>query len=215
MSPPDESFSTVFSHALRGEPCAVLGLGDAPQPLPVASWTAEADQHDREILGHCVGATLDIGCGPGRMAAALAAMGHDVLGIDVVHEAVGQTRDRGVAALRRDVLADRLPGEGRWGTALLADGNVGIGGDPQALLARAAGLLLDDGRVVVEVAGPGVRPTSGWARLQCDGTLSRPFRWAVLGLDDVGPVAGAAGLRVQETVEHGGRWVAVLRPSRT
>ncbi|NHC22147.1 class I SAM-dependent methyltransferase [Nocardioides sp. IC4_145] len=205
-----ESFSTVFSSALRGQPCAVVGLGDEPEPLPVASWTAEADADDLAILAHCDGPTLDIGCGPGRMAAALADLGHLVLGIDVVHEAVGQTRERGVDALRRDVLADRLPGEGMWRTALLADGNIGIGGDPEALLARAGRLLGPGGRVVVELAPPGVRRSSAWARLQCDDTLSRPFRWAVLGIDDIEPVAAAVGLVVQDLAEHGGRWVAVL-----
>ncbi|MDN4161656.1 methyltransferase domain-containing protein [Nocardioides abyssi] len=212
MTLSEESFSTVFASALRGQPCAVVGLGEEPEPLPVASWTAEADDDDRAILAHCHGPTLDIGCGPGRMAAALSDLGHVVLGIDVVHEAVGQTRDRGVDALRRDVLADRLPGEGLWLTALLADGNIGIGGDPEALLARAAALLGRGGRVVVELAGPGVRRSSAWARLQCDGALSRPFRWAVLGVDDVAEVAASAGLEVRETAEHGGRWVAVLTP---
>ncbi len=63
-----------------------------------------------------------------------------MLGIDVVPEAVEQTRRRGASALQRD-LFDALPGEGRWQTALLADGNVGIGGDPVALLARTRDLV--------------------------------------------------------------------------
>lgn len=213
MTIPEESFSTVFSHALQGRPCAVLGLGEDPEVLPVASWTSEADADDLALLGYCEGPTLDIGCGPGRMAAALATLGHVVLGIDVVHEAVGQTRERGVAALRRDVLADTLPGEGRWCTALLADGNVGIGGDPVALLSRVADLLEPNGRVVVELAAPGVPQSAHWARLQCDGTLSRPFRWAVLGVDDVAAVAAEAGLRVASTAQHGDRWCTVLERS--
>ena len=89
------------------------------------------------MLAHCVGPTLDVGCGPGRMSAHLAGRGRCVLGIDVVREAVDQTRARGVSALLRDVFAP-LPGEGRWDTALLADGNIGIGGDPVALLRRVA-----------------------------------------------------------------------------
>jgi len=206
----DDSFSTVFSAALQGSPCAVIGLGDAPRDLPVASWTREADADDREILALCEAPTLDIGCGPGRLAAALAAAGHNVLGIDVVHEAVGQARGRGVSALRRDVF-DELPGEGRWHTALLADGNVGIGGDPVALLSRIRQLIDPRGRVVVELAAPGSRSASVWARLECDGTRSRPFRWAVLAADDVGPVAAQAGLAVAATHAIGDRWVAVLR----
>ena len=42
--------------------------------------------------------------------------------------------------VRRDVFA-RVPGEGRWVRMLVADGNVGIGGDPAMLLARTARLL--------------------------------------------------------------------------
>jgi SAM-dependent methyltransferase len=206
----DDSFSTVFSAALQGSPCAVIGLGDEPRDLPVASWTREADADDREILALCEGPTLDIGCGPGRLAAALADAGHHVLGIDVVHEAVGQARGRGVSALRRDVF-DELPGEGRWHTALLADGNVGIGGDPVVLLSRMRQLIDPRGRVVVELAAPGSRSASVWARLECDGTRSRPFRWAVLAVDDVGPVAARAGLAVEATHSVGDRWVVVLR----
>lgn len=208
------SFTTVFSHALRGEPCHVVGLGPEPQHLPMADWTREADSLDQSLIAQCVGSTLDIGCGPGRLSAALAENGHVVLGIDVVHEAVGQTRLRGVAALRRDVF-DRLPGEGRWRSALLADGNVGIGGDPEALLKRVRQLLDPTGRVVVEVASPGIPFTTHWAALECAGTRSRPFRWSVVGVDDVGDIAAAVGFGVASTHRHGeDRWSVVLEEPR-
>ncbi len=208
------SFTTVFSHALRGEPCHVVGLGDEPQHLPMGDWTREADALDQDLIGQCVGSTLDIGCGPGRLSAALAENGHVVLGIDVVHEAVGQTRQRGVAALRRDVF-DRLPGEGRWRSALLADGNVGIGGDPEALLKRVRQLLDPTGRVVVEVAAPGIPFTTHWAALECAGTRSRPFRWSVVGVDDIGAIAAAVGFGVASTRRHGeDRWSVVLEDPR-
>ncbi len=207
------SFTTVFSHALRGAPCYVVGVGPEPRLLPVGDWTEPADDHDRAMLAQCEGSTLDIGCGPGRLSAALAEAGHDVLGIDVVHEAVGQTRRRGVAALRRDVF-DALPDEGRWHSALLADGNVGIGGDPEALLKRVRQLLDPSGRVVVEVAGPGVAHTAHWAWLECAGTHSRPFRWSVIGIDDIGAVAAAVGFAVASTHQHGQRWSVVLEEPR-
>ena len=123
----DRSFSSLFSHALRGVPCRVLGLDGGPTELPVHEWTRAADPHDDALLAACVGDTLDVGCGPGRLAQRLAE-GRDrrVLGIDVVPEAVAQTRARGVAALQGSVF-DPIPREGRWHTALLADGNVGIG----------------------------------------------------------------------------------------
>lgn len=207
--PEDVSFTSVFTHALRGRPCTVIGLGDRPDHLPVGDWVRDADPDDLAMLAHCDGPTLDIGCGPGRMAAALAMQGRVVLGIDVVHEAVGQTRRRGVPALHRDVFS-HLPGEGRWETALLADGNVGIGGDPVRLLSRTRELIDPRGRIVVEIAEPGTELRSIWAVLECDGARSRPFRWAVLGCDHVEQVAAQASLQVSDIHLVGRRWCAVL-----
>jgi SAM-dependent methyltransferase len=167
------------------------------------------------MVALCRGATVDLGCGPGRLSAALAGLGHVVLGVDVVREAVDQTQARGVSAIRRDVF-DRLPGEGRWHTALLADGNVGIGGDPVSLLRRAAELIGTDGRVVAELAGPGVPAVTHWALLDCDGLRSAPFRWSTVGVDDIGDVARAAGLgQVDVHALGAGRWCAVLGRARS
>lgn len=210
MTTREAPFGVVFAHALRGEPCRVLGLGPVPTPLPVADWSRPPDRGDAALLALCVGATLDVGCGPGRLTADLAAAGHVALGIDVVHEAVDQTRGRGASALLRDVF-EQVPGEGRWQTALLADGNIGIGGDPVALLARVRDVLDPRGRVVVELAAPGVSTTTCWARLECAGTRSRPFRWSVVGVDGIGEAAAAAGLAVTDRVPLGrDRWAGVL-----
>jgi SAM-dependent methyltransferase len=207
------SFSAVFAEALRGEPCSVVGLGDRTQELPMREWRRDADPADLRLLALCVGHTLDLGCGPGRLTAALTERGHVALGVDVVREAVDQTVARGAAALRRDVF-DRLPGEGRWDTALLADGNVGIGGDPVVLLSRARELVTEAGRVVVELAPPGVSPRTEWAALHCAGLRSAPFRWATLGIDDVDELATDAGFGRVEVHRVGEvRWCAVLHRS--
>lgn len=150
MTAVEVSFTEVFSHALRGHPCEVVGLHDGPLTLPVDQWTRPADADDLRLLDLCVGPTIDIGCGPGRLTEALAQVGHVTLGIDVVEEAVLRTRNRGGCALLRDIF-DPVPGEGRWQTALLADGNIGIGGDPVRLLRRVAGLIANDGSIVAEV----------------------------------------------------------------
>ena len=215
MSTRDEPFTSVFSRALRGDACRVVGLDGGPSDLPMGEWTREADPDDLLLLGHCEGPTLDIGCGPGRMAAALARLGHAVLGIDVVPEAVEQTRRRGASALQRD-LFDTLPGEGRWETALLADGNVGIGGDPATLLARTRDLVLGHGRVVVELAAPGVAMSTRWISLETGEVRSRPFLWSVVGVDDIHDVAREAGLVVRSCGVLGAsaRWVAVLVAAR-
>ncbi|MCL8027322.1 class I SAM-dependent methyltransferase [Nocardioides bruguierae] len=205
------SFTDAFSSALRGAP-AGFGRAEAAAHadlLPVHAWSGEATTEDEALLALCEGATIDLGCGPGRMAAALVRRGHRTLGVDVVEECVRLTRARGVEAVHGS-LFETLPGEGSWTTALLADGNVGIGGDPVRLLERAAAILGPAGRVVVEVAGPGVRSTSRWMTLEVDGVACRPFRWAVLGTDDVCAVAVAAGLAVRSIERVGRRWVAVL-----
>ena len=206
----EQSFSHLFSRALQGHACSVVGVGDDAEPLPVHVWTRAVDHSDASLLGHCTGPTIDVGCGPGRLTEGLAERGHVVLGIDVVHEAVRQTRERGVSALVRDVF-DAVPGEGRWQSALLADGNVGIGGDPVALLARLRQVLDPRGRAVVEVAAPGVPLRSVWAALECGDTRSRPFRWAVVGADDIGALARAAGFDETVCHNHQGRWCAVLK----
>ncbi len=209
----DVPFSTIFARALQGEPCAVVGLDDQPRVLPMSEWTREADDHDHALLDLCEGATLDVGCGPGRLTAALARRRQVALGIDVVHEAVGQTRQRGGSALRRDIYDD-LPGEGRWHTALLADGNVGIGGDPVALLRRVREVIDPRGRIVVEVDAPGVEHRTVWASLETDTSRSRPFRWSVVGLDDIDDIAERAGLAITHTQALGARWVVVLEERR-
>ncbi|MDR7254684.1 SAM-dependent methyltransferase [Nocardioides sp. BE266] len=205
----DQSFSTVFASALHGSPTVVVGLHDQPTALPVDLWSRPADTVDLRLVALCDGPTLDIGCGPGRMTEALACAGHPALGIDVVGAAVALTRQRGVPALRRDVF-QRVPGEGRWETALLADGNIGIGGDPGALLERVRHVIAPGGRVVVELAAPGVGMRDGWAVLEGTGGRSRPFRWATLGTDDVARVARRAGLVVASVHPFGQRWAAVL-----
>ena len=179
--------------------------------LSLATWTREPDLADRTLLDLCVGATLDIGCGPGRLTKALAERGHLALGIDVIGQLVGLARSRGATAAVRDVF-DPLPGEGVWATALLADGNIGIGGNPAALLTRARGLIKADGRVVVETEPPGAASRAGVAALEWEGR-SRTIPWAVVAIDDLAEPAEVAGLRVESTTSTlDDRWFAVLAP---
>lgn len=201
--------ASVFTHALQGHPCTVWEGDLAPQPLPTQAWLAGAGPADLALLAHCQGPTLDIGCGPGRMSEALALAGHAVLGIDVVPEAVRQTRTRGVQALRRSVF-DPVPGEGRWRTALLADGNIGIGGDPVALLERVRDLLVPDGRVVVDVAAWGTGVVTRHVRLETAHGRSGEFPWTAVGADAIQAVASAAGLGTATGHRYGDRCWAVI-----
>ncbi|WP_424216128.1 class I SAM-dependent methyltransferase (plasmid) [Streptomyces sp. BI20] len=161
-------------------------------PLEVERWCAAADAADRTVLARCGGPVLDIGCGPGRMVAALAALGHVALGVDVTPEAVTRTVRSGGSALCRSVF-EPLPREGGWGTLLLLDGNIGIGGDPAALLRRAAQLSAPGGSLLVEVDPADVDERIRVHVENGTGRRGHPFRWARLGSRALCAWAGVTG----------------------
>jgi SAM-dependent methyltransferase len=199
----------VFSAALRGEPCTISGLGRRPVDLPVHHWSGVASGSDDVVLGQCRGVTLDVGCGPGRLTTALAELGVPSLGIDIVPEAIRQARARGACALVRDVFS-RVPGDGHWDSVLLADGNIGIAGDPLALLRRVAKIVHARGRVVVDLAPPGAGLTTRRLRLHTAGDTSDRFMWSEVGPEAIQSLAEGAGLDVVLLDEQDGRWFAVL-----
>jgi len=190
-------------------------------PLEVERWCSDAGAADLSALHRCEGPVLDIGCGPGRLVAELTARGHRVLGIDVSEAAVARTRRIGGSALLRSVF-DPLPGEGRWGTVLLVDGNIGIGGDPAALLDRAADLLSTGGLLIAETSPLDIderfqvrlddgRRTA--AEKAVPGPADRPFPWARIGTPALLRYSGACGWRPADQWSAEGRsFVALRRP---
>jgi SAM-dependent methyltransferase len=155
---------------------------------------------DTSLVERCLGPTLDVGAGPGRLTLALAERGIPALGIDVTPDAVEEARSAGALALRRDVFG-RVPGAGRWRTVLLADGAIGIGGDPAALLRRISDLLGPQGCALVEVQPPG-EPARREERNR--------LPWTSVGADQIADVAGRAGLVLRELWTASGRWFAAL-----
>ncbi|MFD8960398.1 class I SAM-dependent methyltransferase [Streptomyces anulatus] len=194
-------------------------------PLDVERWCSDAGAADLSALHRCEGPVLDICCGPGRLVAELASLGHRALGIDVSEAAVARTRGLGGAALLRSVF-DPLPGEGRWGTLLLLDGNIGIGGDPAALLDRAADLLGADGLLIAETApvdvDERVRVRLDDGRDGTDGRTApasacdtEPFPWARIGTPALLRHARAGGWRTAGQWGAEGRtFVSLRRPVR-
>jgi SAM-dependent methyltransferase len=180
--------------------------------LPLHKWLAPVDGADRAVLAHARPPVLDIGCGPGRHLAALASAGHEGLGLDLSPAAVRIARARGAEAILRSVVAD-VPRAGTWGTALLLDGNIGIGGDPAVLLARVSQLLAPGGTVLCECDAPGTGVRRGPLRLEHGRRASDWFPWARVGVDALDDVAGAAGLRVSTRWSDGGRWFGRLEAS--
>ncbi|MFF4394499.1 methyltransferase domain-containing protein [Streptomyces sp. NPDC001480] len=174
-------------------------------PLDIERWCSPPDAGDRSVLRRCTGPVLDVGCGPGRLVSALAALGVPALGVDLSPAAVARTRRQGGAAVRRSAY-DRLPGEGRWSTALLMDGNVGIGGDPVALLGRVHELVAPGGCLLAEAAPQDVDDRFIARVEDARGRYGRPFPWARLGPMALLHAADATGWILT------GRWTVGGRP---
>ncbi len=181
--------------------------------LGLHRWLGPLTAADEAVLDRTSCPVLDVGCGPGRHVLALARRGRLALGFDVAPAAVRVARLRGAPAIEASVF-HRIPGAGTWASALLLDGNIGIGGAPVALLARLRELLRPGGDVLVELAPPGVAATSERIRLELGGLHSRSFAWAYVGVDAIGYPARAAGFAVEERWQHERRWFARLVAAR-
>lgn len=199
----------LYEEALAGRSFPQIEHADGSlRPLWVDDWRT-LTPGDESILCRCQGPTLDVGSGPGRLTLALAERSVPALGIDITATAVTLTRASGALALQRDVFVE-VPGTGRWHRVLLADGNIGIGGDPGALLRRLRELLMPGGVGLVEADPPGTPLLREQVRLRGPEAAGPWFPWARVGVDRLAVLATAAGLRVAETWTDARRWFAAL-----
>lgn len=200
--------------SLHEYPAAPEEAGSRGRRIDVGRFLAAADAVDGEAIRRADSPVLDVGCGPGRMLRAAAVRGHTVLGIDVSEAAVRIARRQGLPVLRRSVFG-HVPGCGRWGTAILLDGNIGIGGDPIALLRRCVDLVRPHGgRVLIETHVDPLRDRAFQSLVIDDiGRRSLPFAWAEVGTVALRRHAASAGLvRQQEWASRDRTFAQYVRP---
>jgi SAM-dependent methyltransferase len=209
-----------YEHALRvGGPLLLHDEGSdgtsarVARSLDISRFLARADRVERRLLASTRGSVLDVGCGPGRMVAEALRVRRRVLGVDVSPGSVWLAAGRGLPVHLGSVFGE-VPGAGSWDVVLLLDGNVGIGGDPAALLRRCADLGSPASRLVVESAGQRGLDRRFTARVSTPGAGdSDGFPWAEVGADAVVATAWVTGWRPVREVRRRGRSFVVLARS--
>jgi SAM-dependent methyltransferase len=204
---PYEAYELGLRDAARPWRLVLDGVG--VRPVHLQRWLDPPAPADETVLERAAEPVLDVGCGPGRHVGELAARGVMALGVDASPMAVRLARARGAEVHEGSIFA-QVPGSGTWGSALLLDGNLGIGGDPARLLRRVSELLVPGGSALVELDPPGSPTRRVRARLEGTHGRSGWFPWALVGADGVHDLASRCSLTVHETWEHAGRWFAEL-----
>ncbi len=206
-----ELYDTALFAADASPPASywVIGSDGTRRELPLRRWLGAPPPEEEEILERAVGPVLDVGCGAGRHLAWLRSRRIACLGADIAPGAVALARRHGAPVLDCSIF-ERLPLAGRWATALLLDGNIGIGGDPLALLRRVRSLLRPSGSVFVELEPPGWLSRELQIKIEGPAASSEWLPWAWVGFDDIAATSSASQLRLDSAWTSGGRWFAHL-----
>ena len=209
--PSDRLFDAAYAGTTTASSTTPRGIdGENPLPLDVSRWSGPADAVDMLVVARCEPPVIDLGCGPGRMVRALTESGRAALGVDMSSVAVGLSMARGGPALRRRI-DEPLPAEGRWGTALLMDTNVGLGGDVVALLARCTRLIAPGGLIICEVDPVATRHEVHTLVLRTPDATSSPLAWSRIGVSALLQAAAPLDLLLVEEWMSGERAFVSLR----
>ncbi len=176
--------------------------------VDVARWLEPPTAQELALLSEMAGPVLDVGCGPGRHTIALTERGVACLGVDVLPAVVRLARRRGAEVIEASVF-ERLPAK-EWRSALLLDGNIGIGADPAALMRRLRELLHPRGQLLVELDSHETGIRTHRFELGRGQWRSRPFRWTLVGSAGISVLAAQTGYHVEDVSRDGPRSFAQL-----
>lgn len=209
-SPTELYENGMDSLRLNVDPTDLYAVGDdgTRRLLPIKKWLQRAPDDEERLLDRASGPVLDIGCGPGRHLAALGRRGVEATGVEVSNVACAIAREQNSEVIHGSVFD--VEASPHWHTALLLDGNIGIGGNPERLLSRATEFLLPGGQILVELEPPEIETRSVNLRLEGPSDVSEWFPWAWVGTDGIRLVAAAAGLKAIDVWTTGERWFAQL-----
>lgn len=215
---PEQAAYALFDRAYDGTTRVHSGPAEAGRthedgqalPMEVRRWSAEADAVDELVVARCEAPVIDLGCGPGRMVRALNRSGRVALGVDISAVAVAVSMAARSPALRRRI-EEPLPAEGRWGTALLMDSNIGIGGDVTALLRRCRALVGAGGLIICEVDPLADRHEVHQVVLRDDQSRSQAIPWSRIGTRALQQIAAGLGIWLVEEWQSEERAFVTLR----
>lgn len=203
------------ARATRAEPLRLCDGGGAAVITDGRRWLGPATAADERLLDRAIPPVLDVGCGPARLVVALSRRGVSGMGIDVTPFAVRLARSRGAPVVKGSIFGT-VPDAGTWGTALLVDGNIGIGGDPAALLTTVASVVRPGGRILVELGSSETTAAADWVRMTYGASTGPWFQWAAVGVDSLDSLLSDVGLQSATTWSDDGRWFAQIdTPGRT
>jgi 2-polyprenyl-3-methyl-5-hydroxy-6-metoxy-1,4-benzoquinol methylase len=154
---------------------------------------------------------LDLGCGEGWLAHALAERGYDVLGVDAIPALIEQAKTKGKAAFEvagYEQITDLGLGGRRFDAVVINFALFGEDSVPK-LLRRIPDLMKPDGRLVIQTLHPVVANgdqiyADGWRKGSWAGfsdAFTDPAPWYFRTLGTWVTMIGASGLAIDEMRE--------------